>query len=424
MESDKHIKQRLKNYIDKVPKIKTVIHWWDLYESHYIKLEPILQKQIFQEAIKKAGGHFIWLGKELNISRRTIAECWKLKRDPQISTLIKIANFINFPLGEIEKDIVQFSRSKFKPNFPFRLHNPQGAEIRAAFLCDGHLPKSSIKPPGYFALEFMLHKRLIDLCKNIFGDFDVKTYFNGKTHVTKFPSAIGSALESAGVTRGDKRRFKILVPHDILTGSRKIQTAYLRRVFDDEGDVCFDKCGKRAVRITRSTDITNENLNFSSLKPEKWKFIDDSSIPINALLLGEQLLLCKLGIDARIYFEGIYKSRKNRITAKWRIQIGQRDSLEKFAKIINFNLKNKSRKLSNALKSYKVREFPNGEPKKFAVKILNPIYRKKGCFLFGDLGKELLKIGRTYDLAGYYLRTLTEKKIIKKVKRGKYIFIN
>jgi len=63
MESDKDIKQRLNDYISKTPEIKTTIHWWDLYEGHYIKIASDLQEHIFQKAIKKAGGHFTWLEK-------------------------------------------------------------------------------------------------------------------------------------------------------------------------------------------------------------------------------------------------------------------------------------------------------------------------------------------------------------------------
>lgn len=424
MESD--IKQKFKAYTNAVPRIKTTIHWWDLYGGHYIKIAPDLQKYIFQKAIKKAGGHFTWLGKKLKISRRTIAECWKLKRNPQIETLIKIANFINFPLSGIEKYIIQLPRSNlnFKPELPFALHNSDGAEIRAAFLSDGHIQNHPTKCPMYHAVEIKLHERLIKLCKNTFGDFHTQIKFDGKTHVTRFPALIGDALKLAGVPGGDKRLVKIFVPKDILLGSQKIRASYLRRVFDDEGDVCFDKFGKRAVRITRSIDITNKDFNSDSLKSQRWTFVNNSNIPINMLLLGEQLLLNKLGIDTRIYFEGVYKSRRNRITAKWRIQVGQQDSLKKFAEIIGFNLKNKRRKLSDALKSYKVKEFPNGEAEKFAIKVLSPIYNKKGYFFFGDLGKELVKIGRSYDLAGYYLRALIEKKVIQKVKRGKYVFLN
>ena len=420
------INQKLKNYTKKAPKVKTVIHWWDLYKGHYVKLNPDLQKQIFQEAIEKAGGRFTWLGEKLKISRRTIAECWRLKRNPQISTLIKVANFIKFSLGEIEKHIIQFPKSSlnFRPKLPFKLHSPEGAEIRAAFLSDGHVEDNPIKCPRYFAVEPELHNRLIGFSKRVFGNFNAQTKFNSKSYVTQFPAPIGDALKLAGVPGKDKRLIKIFVPKDILLGSQKIQASYLRRVFDDEGDVCFDKYGKRAVRITRSTDITNKNLVFSSLKSERWTFVNNSNIPINMLLLGEQLLLYKLGIDARIYSEGVYRSRRKRITAKWRIQIGQQDSVRKFSKIINFNLKVKRRKLSEVLKSYKLHKFSHNEGKKFVAKILNQIYKKKGYFFYGDLSKKFLKIGKSYDLSGYYLRILTRKKLIKKLKRGQYVFTN
>lgn len=360
------------------------------------------------------------VGKKLKICRRTIAECAKRNRNPQISTLLKIANFIDFPLDEIENNVIQLSKSKFKPKLPLQLHNPEGVEIRAAFLCDGHLPSNPTQHPIYSAYEKELHRRLIDVAHKIFGTFPCKPRKGNKTPQTRLPAIVGRALELSGVPRGDKRLVNCYVPRDIMLGDKNVQIVYLKRVFDDEGDVCFDKHGKKAVRITRSTDITNKNLGFSLSKSEKWKIVRNKNIPINTLLLGEQLLLYKLGIDARIYYEGVYKSRKSKITAKWRIQIGQQDSLRRFAGIIGFNLKDKRRKLFDALKSYRVKEFPNNEAEKFAIKVLNPIYN----FFFGNLGKELVKIGRSYDLAGYYLKTLTEKKVIKKIKRGKYVFFN
>lgn len=418
------VKQKLKNYISKAPRVKTTIHWWELYSGHHIKIESDLQKEIFEKAIKKAGGHFVWLAKKLKISRRTIAKCWKLKRNPQISILIKVANFINYPLDKIEKNITQLSKSEFKPNLPFKFHNPEGAEIRAAFLSDGHLPSNPTQCPIYSAYEKELHWRLIDIAHKIFGTFSCEPRKGNKTPQTRLPAVLGEALVLSGVPRGDKRLLNCHIPKDIILGNKNIQIAYLRRVFEDEGDVCFDKYGKRAVRIARSIDITNKNLSSILLKSGKWKVIRNKNIPLNMLLLGEQLLLCNLGIDARIYFEGVYKSHKNKITTKWRIQIGQQDSLRRFAKIINFNLKEKREKLFRALESYKVRELPNGETEKFVIKTLNPIYNKKGYFFFGDLGKELLKTGRSHDLAGYYLKTLTEKRIIRKIKRGKYVFVN
>jgi hypothetical protein len=42
------------------------------------------------------------------------------------------------------------------------------------------------------------------------------------------------------------------------------------------------------------------------------------------------------------------------------------------------------------------------------------IDKRKSYLSFGDLGKKLVKIGKSYDLASYYLKVLTEKRLLKK----------
>lgn len=410
------VKTEFQEYVRGAPRIKTIIRWWGLCPRHYVKLKKDFQRQLFQNAIETTGC-FTLLGKRLSVSRKTIAGCFKCKMSPQISTLLKIAKIINFPLSEIEKNIVEISN--LKPKFPFKLHNPEGAEIRAAFLSDGHIPNSPIKSPMYVACEEELHWRLIELCKKVFGEFIAKPGKGHRTLQTRFPAVIGTALELAGVPRGDKRLKVCFVPRDIMTGSKNIQAAYLRRAFDDEGDVCFSG-NKRAVRLTRSTAVTA--IEPSLPIGQKWTHIKNLNIPYNTLLFGEKLLLYKLGINAKMYREGVYRSLGGQITAKWRICIYQQDNLRKFAENINFNLKNKAEKLVRALDSYKVKEFPNGEGEKFVIKILEPIYNKNGYVRFGDLGRELEKTGRTYDLAGRYLKILTAKNILKKVRYGVYVF--
>ena len=129
-------------------------------------------------------------------------------------------------------------------------------------------------------------------------------------------------------------------------------------------------------------------------------------------------MIQRLGIRAKLYSEGIYKSKKGKITAKLRIIIMQQDNLKKFAKIVNFNLINKQNKLKQALESYIVNERPNGEGEKHAIDFLNKVYKEKGYFTFGDLGRDLVRIGKTYDLAGRYLKKLIKKGTIQKIKWG------
>ena len=410
------IKDSFSLYLKECPDVKTTIHWYNLYEGHYVELDKDFQKELFEKAVNKAG-NYSELGRLLDTARKTLSNCSKGKTSTQIKVLKKITDYIDHPLENFNNKIIEIAG--LKPNLPFRLHNKEGAEIRAAFLSDGHIDKHQTSPAQYCAYEIELHERLIDLCKKIFGEFKTKTYFNSRSHITKFPAVIGRALELSGLPRGDKRLANSYLPKDILVSNKEVQTSYLRRVFDDEGDVCFDKSGKRAVRITRSVNINHLKIDIPS---ERWiRF----QLPIyfrQNLLLGEQLLLLQLGIYSRLYPEGIYRSRNGNLTAKWRIQIARQDQLRRFSELINFNLTDKQNKLKDALKSYKLNERPNGEGDKHAYEFLMKVYKEKGFFKFGDLGKELVKIDRSYDLAGKYLANLARKGLIKKIKRGVYTF--
>src|SRR3989344_5099723 len=408
------IEHSLKTYINECPEVKTIIHWDDLYKGHYLELDNNFQKEIFEKAVKKAG-NYCELGRVLSIGRKTISACSKGKCSPQIKVLYKISNYVIYPLDDINSKIIEVSG--LKPKLPFQLHNKEGAEIRAAFLSDGHIDKNQTSPAQYCAYELELHERLVSLCKEVFGEFEARTYFNNGSHITKFPAVIGRALELSGVPKGDKRLANSHLPKDILLGNKEIQIPYLRRVFDDEGDVCFDKHGKRAVRITRSVNINYSTIEIPS---ERWvRFQLPDNIRQN-LLSGEQLLLLKLGIDARLYPEGIYNSKNGNLTAKWRIQIAQQDQLKKFAELIGFNLDRKRQKLREMIKSYQFRKLPNGKAKNESLDFIENTIKNKGFFKYSDLAKEIVKSGRSYDMAGRYIRFFLEQKRIKKIKRGIY----
>lgn len=407
------------DYMNKLPEIKTTVNWFDLYQNHYIILTKDFQKQILGEALSKSGNRYINLSNKIGVSRRTIAECYKLKNNLQIWSLIKILAFTEIKFSEANKEILKISG--LKPKFPFFLGNKSGVEIRAAFLSDGHVPKNPIKNPMYCASELELHERLIKLCKGVFGNFIALTKFNKGSFITRFPAPINSALYLSGIPRGDKRIIDCHVPKDILLGPKYTQRCYLRRVFDDEGDVCLDSYGKRAVRLTRSFDITRNEI----IKPKIYgKWITKKYIPRDNLIFEEFKMLSDLGINPKIYSEGVYKSKNSRITAKWRIQIAHQNDLRKFQELINFTLKDKKNKLIKVIKSYKIKNFHNYEGEKIVLKIAKVFYKKRGYFTFGDIGKELIKTGRSYNLAGRYIKILSKRGVIQKIKRGKYIIVN
>lgn len=418
----KNINQKIEDnfivYVNECPEVKTTIHWYDLYEGHSISVQDEFLNSLMKTAINKAGSMSA-LSRKIGIPRKIVSNILNQKFNPKIGTLIKVVSYLNYSPNEIDKELIEVSN--LKPKLPFELHSKEGVEIRAAFLSDGHVDKSPTAGPQYCACEIESHERLITLCKNVFGEFNTKTKWGHKTYVTRFPAVVNIPLRLSGVPHGDKRLSNCYVPKDILE-NEEFMGVYLRKVFDDEGDIT-NNSKKRVIRLSRSIDITDiiPDLKITS---QIWIPYKASLNSQNNLLIGEKIMLEKLGIKTKFYLQGIYKSLNNRITAKWRLTIQQQDNLKKFAELINFNLINKQNKLKEALKSFKINKRANGEGDAHAAEFLMKIYKEKGFFKFGDLGKELVKSGRSYDSAGRYLGNLIKKGIIKKIKYGHYVFTN
>jgi len=406
----------ISEYKMKSPETKMIVNWWQLFPSHKIALEPNYQKEIFGKAIKKAGDYSA-LEKKINVPRKAISACYRLKRNPTIKYLIKIANYVEIPNNEINNKIIEIASLK-NPKLPFDLNNPEGAEIIAAFLSDGHIPGHPSKNPMYCAYEKELHLRLISLCNEIFGDFKIKITSGNKSLLSRYPCPIGSALELAGVPRGNKGKSNSFLPIAILNGNKSVQTAYLRRVFDDEGHVCFSK-SKKAICLSRSMDCSAK-YSPVNLKSQKW-LSGFPDIPTNNLILGEYFLLKELGIDAKLYPEGLYRSINKKTSAKWRIQIAQQDNLKLFAEKIGFNHTKKKTKLSQALKSYKRRKSSHGYTEKIIWRYVLQLSKRKNFITFEDIGKKLVLLNMTYDFAGTFLRKFLKDKRIRKIKRGVYV---
>lgn len=405
--------QSFKEYLDKSPDIKTVINWYDLYDGHYVTLKRNFQKKLFSWAIKRAGS-YSELARLVGVKRKTISGCSRSLLRPKIETIKKVASFVNYAFDKIANEIIAISN--LKPKFPFNLHTKEGAEIRAAFLSDGHIDKNPVKCPQYCPIEKESHTRILHLCRAVFGEFKAKTKWGHKSYVTRFPAVIGTALHLSGVPRGDKRSANCFLPKDICA-DKALCGSYLRRAFDDEGDINFNR---RSIRLTRSIYIDQGKIYPDTIDERKWF---PSKLPnLNNLLMGKHLLLQELGIKSKIVSAGIYRAKNGKMSAKWQIDIIQQDNLRKFAREVNFNLSHKQEKLNELLASYKVHERSKGEGQRHALEICTKAYKKKGYFKFGDLGKELVLLGKSYDLAGRYLKTLEQKGMIRKIKRGYYVF--
>ncbi len=400
------------------PKTKTITNWWQLYPTTSIKLNVEYQREIFGDAVNKAGNYSA-LAKQLHISRKCMSACHRLERLPAVECLAKVLRYLRRDLNEASGRIIEIGGLK-KPLLPFNLKSPEGAEITAAFLSDGHLPKLPFKNPMYCANEKELHARLISLCKKIFGEFNGRIKAGHNALLTRFPVPIGIALERAGVPRGDKGIRNPFLPRHIFTGNNKLKSAYLKRAFDDEGDVHISKI-KRAIRLTRSVDA-GEFHKSEKIKPQRWCY-GFSDTPINNLIMGEYLLLRKIGIDARLYPEGLYLSKSGKTTAKWRIQIAQQDNVVRFAEKIGFNHSEKMKKLRRAMNSYLRKKSPDGATERKVDGFIERLSKQKRTITFKDIAKKMVMMGMTYDYAGYFLKKSVDKHKLEKIRRGVYIVI-
>lgn len=404
----------LSEYRGLCPKTEYLVNWWQLYPSHSVKLEPTYQREMLSDAISMSLT-YTELARRTGLHRKALPALYRLKRNPSIYQLSRLVHFLGREPDELNDKITEIAGIR-NPKLPFNLDNPNGSEIIGAFLSDGHLPGIAYKNPMYCALEEELHLRLISACREVFGDFQTEVRQGHKSLLTRFPCPIGTALEMAGVPRGDKRRKNPFLPLHIIDGSEEVKSSYLRRVFDDEGDVCFSS--KKAIRLTRSTDA-GDIYNSLNLEKRKWLYgIKDT--PYNNLILGEYLLLREFGINAKLYREGIYRSLNGRTTVKWRIQVAQQDNLKLFAEKISFNHSIKKDKLAKVIASFQGHKASNGFTESIIWCYVLELSKHKKFITFNDIGQKLNSMGLSHDFAGRFLAKFVKSNKIKKLKRGVY----
>lgn len=424
MKLDRDTNQRFKDYTGEAPKVKTTIHWWNLYSIRSVRIKPELQVEIVKLAIRKAGNQEK-AAKVINVKQTTISKWLLLQRDICVCNLIKLCNSIGYPLDKIERNIIKISGLKY-PNLPFNLVSPEATKIRAAFLSDGHVPQKITSAPEYKSKDIEAHNNLILRCKKVFGNFktEIKFVQEEQVFVTKFPSIIGDALSLSGVPRGNKCLINPYVPIDIVSGTPELKKYYLQQVFDDEGSVSVEKRAGGKIILGRSNIVgKNSELKrrYTSNKKLNLSFLKKCRKKINNLIWGENLLLNLLGIETKLYTAGVWKNKKGMVSLQWRLEISTKKDLENFQKSVGFTLDDKKRKLKRLINGVRY-SFHNYEGIKFTkTKILE--VNNNGIFKFRDLAQIFQKENRCISLTSHYIKKLENENFVKKVKQGIYQLI-
>lgn len=143
---------------------------------------------------------------------------------------------------------------------------------------------------------------------------------------------------------------------------------------------------------------------------------------VNNLIYGESLFLRLLGINTKLYMNGVWKNKNSLVSVQWRLEISTKKDLENFRDTIGFALTDKKIKLENLINRYKHYSFHNYAGIEFAkTKILE--VNNKGVFKFKDLSRMFQKENRCISLTSHYIKKLENGNFIKKIKLGIYQLI-
>lgn len=312
------------------------ISLWDLLnEKIKIRISQETRKNFFSESFKVFDN-----SKEIsNYLEIPLRRFYKFKSGKSAIPLIFIIKIIHkFPLKvkvhfqkkiEINIEEIKFGNNPKakpikKPRFPMKF-SLKLARISGHIIGDGGMRRTDRDMTVYYANK---NKRLIAQFKNdifdVFGDVDSKEYIYKGTKIIVLPSIVGFLLMKF---IGEQQNETKHIPEIIFNSDKRIQTVFLRSLYDDEGSVSIEsKCIVFKMISKSCVEGCKELLKMFSIKPGEVKFNDNNS-------------------TNRIYY--FYLSSK--------------PDLEKFRKYVNFYHSKKLKQLNKLLTNYKKKGFRQGE---------------------------------------------------------------
>ncbi len=360
------------------------ISLWNLSnEKIKIRINNEIRKKFFLEARKNFNN-----SQEIsNYLEIPLSRFYRFKSGRSTIPLIFIKKIINkFPQEvkvyfqrkiELNLDEIKFgynpkAKPIKKPKFPIKF-SVKLARISAHIVGDGGMRRSDRDMTVYYANK---NKRLIIQFKNdifdVFGKIDLKEYKYKGTKILILPSIVGLILTKFIDEQQNEKKH---LPEIIFNSDKKIQTAFLRAMYDDEGSVSItSNCILFKMTSKSVVEGCKELLKNFSINPGEIKFNDNNS-------------------GKRIYY--FYLSGK--------------PDLEKFQKYVNFEHSEKLRQLTKLLASYKKVGFKWGETRQ---QIFSQIQTNDGITV-----KELSKKLRIPKSAiRVHTRKMKNKGLIKAIK--------
>ena len=233
------------------------IHLFDLPEELYVKLNPDFFKRLFN-SVKNKVGKWSKLAKILN-TRSSNTYGWK---DGRILFSIKILKilclFVDLKESEVERNVESL---KFRggyisnPKLPILISEDLGV-ILAALLGDGGIGRHGYVV-HYSNTQSCLVDSFIQCIRNSFGDVRLLSdKMRNNVRMVRLSGVLGRILvKTFNIPLGKKTRSDYNIPTIILEAKKNVKSKFLRRLFDDEGNV-----GKSTNKISMKTTIESNRI--------------------------------------------------------------------------------------------------------------------------------------------------------------------
>ncbi len=336
--------------------------------------------------IKSQFGSVKEFAKEIDVNPQSLYNWLNGLRNPKLTNVIRICRLLNIE----HKDIIEKVIS---------LNEPFGSFIPiAAFPIKGDINLSSLLGhslgDGHIGISFEYTNR----CENLLDEVkesvsrlpikNVRIIHNlqpNKAPTLVFPKLVRNILVCAGSPIGNKITGNFNLPLWIINGTKEIKAAFLRALFDDEGNVSSN----RTIRLSLSKRIDlNNNLQ---------EFLEEM------ILMLEKLGIKKIKLNKQKGENG-----KNGETIENTLTIFGFRNFEIFYKIIKFSHPKKMESLRNIVENTKIIRNRAGETKENIIKTLN-----NGSLTISNVSQ---KVGTSWKTTWEHLKDLESKNLVHRNK--------
>ncbi len=270
------------------------------------------------------------------------------KRNPKIIVVKRICKLLDIRLNDLIEKIICFNEP-FRSFIQIRSFPIKGDDSLASLV--GHSFGD-----GHISISFEYTNTCKELLDEVINNADklsiknVKVIFNrqpNKTPTLVFPKSVRDVLVCAGAPIGNKITSNFKFPDWIKNGNNKIKGAFIRALFDDEGNVSSN----RIIRLSLSKRVdfvNNSRLFFEEIKS----------------------VLEDLGINRVIINKRKSVNGKNGETVENTLAIFGFFNFKKFFEVIKFNHPKKMKLLQKLVENPGVIRTRKGETKKKIIDLL------------------------------------------------------